>query len=110
MSNRRSNAPPPPSFTTPAVEQPMTPQQRFEMPLPGETLVEQVRRITKHSREIESGGVRARHGDFRFTHTRGMVLRGYNAEDWRQTGRKAKSKSDRTSAADRRAATKKDLR
>ena len=112
MSNRRSNAPPAPSWNTGAVETEWTPRQIFEMPLPGENIADHLRRLTRHSREVETLGVRARQGDFRFTHTNRHYTRGPNkrkrsallAGDGKGRGRPV-NRAESTSAADSRAAT-----
>ena len=65
---KRRGAPPAPSWNTGAVETEWTPRQLAEMPLPGETGLDTIRRLARHTRETEATGGRGRQGDHRFTH------------------------------------------
>jgi hypothetical protein len=109
----RSNAPPAPSWSTGATSDPAFLDWCAPLPLPGESAMDHLRRISRHTREVETLGVRARQGDFRFTHTNRHFTRGPKRSrgpnkapllqgDGKGRGRPRKH-ADSTSAADSRA-------
>ena len=106
-TNKRAGVPPAPSCNTGALSDPRFLDHIAPLPLPDETVIEQIQRITKHTREMNSMGRGAREGDFRYTHVRGKNMRGLDAEEFRISGRRRPGpRMVATSAADSRAAIK----